>query len=1823
MTLIRIFVSTLFFFFCQMTSDCCVAQTDEAAAPSSDSSSIATVARTRQALQFAKLAAANGFEELSMRAVRDTLAAGPPIKPVEINVSTTTIRTTSSNQNSEHQQINEFVYKQLHELSELWNNQGFDASAAFATLFDVVLPRGRKSEIFLYQKALASSGSNSARILSPESLAPLLVAAARRAGELDKLRKRTLARAGQPRARVPARVLLTHIALIEKDFDDAKTQLDELNKAVSETPTQYAAELACHVALPALEIPETRRSAVPLVERVIDRFQTATNVINYQIEPASTLLLTVARVRLDDGNIELAKKHIQRFLDINQSNNARNSGDYGLYLRKRQLETAANEFIRAGAVAEAIGLLGEHADIQTRYGSGGVEKLGGRLARGLADQSAEVRYKLLREWCMPRKGRKSIRLLCLFVPSTQPPKEFADLLPADQRDNAFQIPTFGPLHNFVSSGPMLIESAQELGQLDDLTNELDALRKQKVENADVLHRLALIISGKADAIKPDLEKLAAEIDNNKNVDRNRLTSLKDYVVALACIERPQLRGLGERIMRRLVEHGKRLRRSEFRSHAWAAYAEAVRRRAPGVSDDLLTRPILKHWVAAAYHTPRSHAAGPAPNSWIGQEGLIHSISAPYDTHLFFKYPLVGTFQISTEMSDSGWKEGGIAYDGLTWRVQGYRNETSVAAVGRAGSHKRTVALMRGDGVFNPCELQVTPGNVRLRVNGHFVMQEASGSSSPWLGVKASVGYATYYSNLRIIGNPVIPREVRLIEDQRLRGWITTLFGDSAAGVFAPIESEKTGPSGNLLYDWNVVDGILQSRKSGLPSAEAVQSRIYYQRPLLTGESFSYEFLYEPGKTNTHPCVGRMAFLLRADGVRLHWITDGQSEWTELPADNEITDGESRRGPDELPLKAGEWNQMAVSLEGETVRLELNGIAICEWKLIPDNTRLFGFFHYKNRESVNVRDVVLRGDWPKSIDEIRKNLLEHDGSTNTADRYVINAIQDEEQIGVMAWDVFQKSRMLIPEERYRYLLDWVLPNDTHPVTRLRGDFLPTRSSPPVVEMLSLDKLKADPGGLRGGPVVAPALELVALARELGRLDEFRKDVENSTRLKGNPNEERARFALLAIVDMADGNFDNAQRQFDELKKRLPTMNTGAEYMRWPELLAAWVGIHHAETRNDSTAMLEYIFRKQIRAGKSGGWRFDAKVRNLYGLAMHLQQSDGDLAGFAAAPDLTNWMPVQHEKGDINGIGVPNAHWTRIPNGVIHLAGNERDYLYYRIPLRGNFQIDCNLTAFGRRESRVLYADKWVGINYKKNEYDYGRVGHRYPNRKFDPPVKVTNNWYAYRLKIQDGIYSAWVNGQKIHEETLPENPDPWLALRCEASVQGGITDLRITGDPVIPAELKLSDHADLSGWIPHLYRQSFGDADDDWSMQDKVIVGKLRPDFKDTAKEGMLQYHRPIVEDAELSYEFKYQPGNAHVHPALDRLVFLLDPKGVRIHWATDGVWSRSMLAPDNAYDEPGNRLHKGPLPLLANQYKKMQLKIVGGTVTLILNDQPVFRRKLNKGNRRLFGVFHYVGKTTARVRNVAYRGDWPKSLPSLEQQQLASIDKSFAEADTQKLKDIIEHDFAIDGIPNNLFFRQNDPQQQQVTRTDQGVKMHRPGETPWTASGMGCRVGLVGDFDITASFEQLKLDVPKKGSSVVILICQFAGAQKTGTQKKRDFVRIGVGRRKDGSPYVGQTSGRAGIDTDRQHSYVSRDWNPQAGKLRLVRRGPNVYFLFSDADSDDWQLVEFATVGRADVALNQLALQAVAGGPGESTHVVWKKLTIRAEEIFRKRRPIK
>ena len=73
------------------------------------------------------------------------------------------------------------------------------------------------------------------------------------------------------------------------------------------------------------------------------------------------------------------------------------------------------------------------------------------------------------------------------------------------------------------------------------------------------------------------------------------------------------------------------------------------------------------------------------------------------------------------------------------------------------------------------------------------------------------------------------------------------------------------------------------------------------------------------------------------------------------------------------------------------------------------------------------------------------------------------------------------------------------------------------------------------------------------------------------------------------------------------------------------------------------------------------------------------------------------------------------------------------------------------------------------------------------------------------------------------------------------------------------------------------------------------------------------------------------------------------------------------------------------MPLNVGAWIRIVFAVAGDRLTLRLNDQDVYERPIEPTNQRTFGLFHYADEGEARVRNVTYRGAWPKQKPgSLE-----------------------------------------------------------------------------------------------------------------------------------------------------------------------------------------------------------------------------------------------
>jgi hypothetical protein len=1404
-----------------------------------------------------------------------------------------------------------------------------------------------------------------------------------------------------------------------------------------------------------MDNPELAKAALPVVERAVKNLSGG----NPNEEPLGSLLITLARFQFKQGNAAEGRKQLREYMQAGERINVRYGGDYGLYRRKEQLARVAGEFARAGELADALDMLGQFSDApRYRYGEPSVSGAIAAVIRQLAMKPAAEQYPLLKTWTMPAANRKSVRLLAAFLPSDGPPSVFSAFgsRPSATGQNGESESALPKAESRVpiadggvaSSAALLLRAAKEVGKLEELANEVQKLAEQKVENAQMLLVLVQSARGQGETVEAHVKELvAARKTPAVNVgDRTGRTEAKsvewaDFLVARACVADPKLREQGLELTRHLLEQSKKAQDHTFMGRLRQLQGTGIAARdgsdlAPGRD------PGLALWHPASHVTAAMHHAGAAPPWWAASEGHVTQLAGPEQNFLYFDLPLAGTFEFTLDAYCGGWAEGNVSYGGLALDAMHLGASGTVWPVGRHEEISRNSRPYTRTTGFNQFTIQVSPEKLRVLLNGRLFYEERDPSpTSPWLALYSSRERQTFFRNLAIKGTPEIPRKVRLTHADRLEGWVSSFFNESRTPRLSigqpgrnydrygrPIPTELD-PSPDA-YDWSARDGVIHGRRlDTLAQADPLQSRLYYHRPLRDGESVSYEFLYEPGSVEVHPSIGRLTFLLEPEGVRLHWITDGPDDVSGLSPGNLAEEPANRRRSGKPPLKPGAWNAAKLSLTNGLVALELNGELVYERALEPDNERLFGFFHYKDRTAVQVRNVVLQGNWPEKLtaEQLANLLTPADAKATPADRMARHDLISEPIFALGTFNVWERARPLPARERYEFLLAWVLPNDDHKAWRLYADFTPTDAMGRISTPPSPPWQGGAGGGGRiespssktdrihtGGQLVSPALDLIATAKELGKLDELAEHINKGSVRRGPPEaaarDQRGQLAMRALVAAARGREDEAAKALQDLLPLLTKVPENAmEYERWPELLAAagtltlpspalakggQGGLH-----GPSMALLDHIVVKQLQKPnttmpKRAGW--ERQVRHLRARGQVVALAEPQRKPFGSDPGLAYWSPVTHATAESRGAGEPLAHWTYHNGEIKHYAGHAHDYLYFNVPLRGNFEINCELTSFGWREAQLTYGGLRPFLVHDLKRVNLEHYDRPIRTINLEPPLEKVGDWYVFRLVVQDGLYTAYANGRKLCEERLPAESDPWLAIHQLAYLSGGARNLKITGTPTIPSELQLSTLPDLSSWLAAYYGESVGGENAPWQKRGEEIFGRgpgsetvqtpgVTPPPPEkterTFQESLLQYHRPLLEDGVIEYEFFYEPEKVHVHPALDRLVLLLHPDGVNVHWLTDGIHDRTGLLPDNLMVEAANRRGPEKLPLKGRAWNRLRLSLAGNKLTLRLNDVEVYLRELEPTNQRLFGLFHYADETEVRVRNVIYRGEWPKKLP--------------------------------------------------------------------------------------------------------------------------------------------------------------------------------------------------------------------------------------------------
>ncbi|HEX4416127.1 MAG TPA: DUF1583 domain-containing protein, partial [Lacipirellulaceae bacterium] len=1427
-----------------------------------------TISQFRLATQIAIAAAENNMPELSQKAVQKAMAGGIPVPDPP--------KTTTAQQNvimraqpfgdapDDVGATEAEVAVTLRNVLDKWHGDAYSPTAVYELLHPVVLPASRPAEIFLY----ADTGK--VREARTVSLGATLVDWAKRADKLDDLNTRVEARKKNPQALVPALVLQTLIDLAGQKTDSAKGHLDELSKALEKGALPQMTQLACVAAIPAAEIPQLKDPAYKVMQLAVN-LPDKVNENGGGNDDVSLGSLAAKVIKNLANQPEKAKAFYDKFLAGRQAYYARYGGDYGLYIQWQDWANIARDAAIAGLPTIALDYMGRVVDYH--YQTNPRPRLTTPLAstvRALRTHTPQERYETWRDWTLPAKGRENVRLIAEWTePVTAPaaflPKEVAESV---NRDETLQ-----------SNWQELLDAAQAAGKLDELREQVQSAAEKKLPNAAALAALLQLRSGDSEAAEKSIDDLAKTLPERIKPAKNQVPPdlWAEYLVYRACLQDEKLVPLAAKL-RFPLQNALRTR-GQTDTFVHSIYDAATRE---AVDTKANFRPQndteLSHWVPA---NPRELASSIKPH-WLIHEGELTHLPGPGNDTLQLKYPITGNFDFAVDCFEDAMNNGEAGYGGIVVETH---PPVDVATLSGHESLQRSPAMRHAG--FNRVNIHVADGKLQYSINNHIVYEEEASPTSPWPMLFSHGPRLSVFRNVSITGAPLIPREVTLFSGNRLDGWNCTFYGESQPRQRFMREKPKENQEWIAQQqqqeptetDWRVQDGILLG-KAKTDLSEASPSWIYYQRPLCEGETFQFEFYYTPGVSVVHPALGRIVFELDPAGVALHWI--GKDDWDNavfgIANDNRVIEGGGHRGPDKLPLKADDWNKVALTIKGGNAVIALNGTEIYERPIDPQNNRLIGLFRDK-RNAVKVRNAILTGPWPDQYNaDLQRDLLTTTAKPTEADRRVVGDILDDAFAQFQIDTVLAHARTLNDKDRYEYLKSWVLPTPDHANIRTYFNFAEPSSDSETAAVSSIT-------------MVSPAVELVKLAAKLNSLDALQQEIE---KLDVTSPDNCGQQMLLALIGLNRNDDAGAKKALETVFKQI---SRGSRKDKLPRkrisaFVAAWSAADHPAVREITTKISDSLAQQEHSKETSGGSEWG---RNIDALAGKLKIAALELP--TTAPPSTApsspWKEIAPRSVDPQLAALTTRQWYANEDRFEHVPAAANSELYFQSPLGGNFEI---LGEFDTADDSAIAATFGGHAAIPRHDLKATSIlTLERPTRETAGLLKIPD-WgphAKFKIAVDGTKVTTFVNNTQINEEFVTPKPTPWLVLQAAKSANAGvIQNVRIAGKPEIPASLDLIETMSAPCWAADLYGEPIAmngkNENAVWLHTGDELVGQLNTALSAKPLEAVLTYLRPLLEDGTIEYEFFFTPGEQEVHPALGRHAFLIRPNGVKLHTLTKG-----------------------------------------------------------------------------------------------------------------------------------------------------------------------------------------------------------------------------------------------------------------------------------------------------------------------------------------------
>lgn len=253
------------------------------------------------------------------------------------------------------------------------------------------------------------------------------------------------------------------------------------------------------------------------------------------------------------------------------------------------------------------------------------------------------------------------------------------------------------------------------------------------------------------------------------------------------------------------------------------------------------------------------------------------------------------------------------------------------------------------------------------------------------------------------------------------------------------------------------------------------------------------------------------------------------------------------------------------------------------------------------------------------------------------------------------------------DRFEFLNDWVLPPNAEANLRVSGQFVP------------YDVAQGEPGS-SGGVLVSPVYDLLNIAAKLKRLDELHHRV--TARQATDARRQRAQTALLVLIELHRGNTESAAANLDSLLKQVLHFSPESIHQQWPEMLVAYADVHHFPESRIATGLIEFLHAQRALEGIPQS----TDVLHVHRASL-MAQRRGQLQSPATPINSTTvkgWVPVERQRHQTRGSGYPEASWGWESDYGSHITGHEEDFLFFESPMRGDFDVDLELSPGGKTQ-----------------------------------------------------------------------------------------------------------------------------------------------------------------------------------------------------------------------------------------------------------------------------------------------------------------------------------------------------------------------------------------------------------------------------------------------------------------------------------------------------------------------------------------------------------